>query len=436
MSLPRNRALDAAQRKDRVGHLANVLRTARVDGQLSPDELQVFDEIAAGLSAGASEIAEARQVAASDQAPPHYAWTPDAQLANFDDMLMMAMADGRFATEEKAWLEEQGAVLSLSQEEVNQAIQRATRRLARIREQVQARQKAVEPSDLPPGRPAAAGTPPSVPLVRPEGGSRVARPASAVRGSPRATPFGHAERVRPSGESAPLARRAAPPPHRSERLRGPWEARVDPAASAPPPEAVIASDPTSAPVPVPDPDPVPEAVAVAPGTVAEEGGTLLARCVFARGQAEDGEAYCHGLGSEAANPWGCRLAGMPWVPGAKWLSCGGFRDTRTFVFDKGEIARLLEDRLGVAMACPHLDLARAARALSVMPAHAVPGLLWAWRDAAPGEVGVAFTVRSHVQGCAIHQTRRVAAPDPVGDRLLRRILRDSAVPSKGNGVGP
>lgn len=156
--------------------------------------------------------------------------------------------------------------------------------------------------------------------------------------------------------------------------------------------------------------------------------TLLARCIFARGQAEDGAAYCHGLGSAAANPWGCRLAGMPLASGAAWLSCGAFRDRRTFVFDKAQIARTLEGRLGVAAACPHFELARAELALAAFPMHALPGPLWVWRDAAPGETGVHLPDRTYVHGCAVNRVRHVAAPDPVGERLLRRLLRDAGAP--------
>jgi uncharacterized tellurite resistance protein B-like protein len=388
--------MDGLTRRDRIGYLANVLRIAHADGELSGTERHVFDEVAARLGANASEIAGARQILFSGEVEVQQAGNPASQLANYDDMLVMAMSDGRLEDAEKLNLEESASVLGLSQADVNMALRRAANRLAAIRERLP-----VAPSL--PDREEAVHTPPTPPT-----GTRTERGFSSAK--------------------PPVRKTVAP--HLSERMKGPWEPRharppaePEAQASAPPPAPAEATlPPTPSPPPAPEPMPPPEPTPV------PSAETPLARCMLARERATDGPTYCYGIGTTAANPWGCRLACMPLMPGAEWLACGTFRDGHNFVFDRERITQLLEQNLSTASTCPHLCLTQVMRTLAAFPARAMPGPLWTWRDAASDEPGTTLPQRSYVHGCAVNTMHRVAAPAPVGDALLRRLLRDTHAP--------
>ena len=205
--------------------------------------------------------------------------------------------------------------------------------------------------------------------------------------------------------------RPSPPPLKPPaRAASPALPRRDEPRPAPP-------DPPAAPTPADDargePAPSPPAPA-APWKA----------CARRRADAPDAACYCFGAPEGPLNPWGCRLAGMPWDDGAAWFRLGRFRDAETFVFDRDAIGARLRQRLAAAAGCPFLLPGFAQSVLEVFPSRAT--LCGRWRPHAapaadPGAPRV--TVRTYPHGC-VRQTRVPAdGLTPAGDRDARLLIR-------------
>ncbi len=413
--------MSTLSRQDKCHYLANVMAIAQADGVVSLEESQVFQDIAMRLQAGASDMAEARRRMEGEEFQFVLPEDPLARLANFEDMIMMALADGRLHHHESRLLEDLAGALRFSQADVNLAKHRAQDRLFRL---------LATPPPAPPPIPGVAGTVASRPPAERRKTARNDQPRSAEKKSP--APVRREEparrRPRPVDTPAPMIAapwqteprvEPAPPPAPSPMPSTPAAPPPVPAAATPeapaepPPEPVSAETPAS---PGPDAAPVP---AETPAL------SVLELCMQARAAATDPEAYCFGRHVAEPNLWGCRLAEMPMTAGADWLACGQFRDERTFAFDRTEIRRLLEKRLEIAAGCPHLHKHHIRRALAAFPERAVAGPYWTYRPAADPDAGMAVVTREYIHGCPVTRRLKAVCLDPVGDGAARRILRDA-----------
>lgn len=382
--------------EQRAGYLANVLAIARADGRVGPDELRVFDAVAHRIKASAADKVYAHTLTEGGQYRFLILDDLTTRLANLEDMLLMGLADGAVQPAESAPLEKLTAALGFSQVDVDMALRRATGRLSKLLKHP------------------VAGAPAPPPLPAP---ARSAAPVRATLASLKASL--HRKPGTPSAPRAP-----------TQMIVAPWASkRSTPeaiAAGAAAESAPVTSVPVLS-VPVPPPEaPAPQAQSVeAPPDAALE-TPLWRRCMAARAHAADPDAYCHGLLTDDPNVWGCRLAGMPLMPGADWLACGAFRDARTFVFDHEAIRDLLRERLTAAGDCPHLDAGRVARALAAFPDRASPGPRWMYRRATSEDGdGLPVTQTTYVHGCPVLAQLTARCLDPLGDGAGRRIRRDA-----------
>jgi hypothetical protein len=380
---------------DKKGYLANILAIALADGTASPEELRLVQSIAQRIGAGPADLAEARLRAERGGYRLVMMGDPPARLANFEDMLMVGLADGRIAESESGPMEALAASMKFNQIDIDMALRRAQFRLARL---------------MPKSQSAAATTPPPPPVPPRTPPSRAAKAMQ--------------ERLRtmtPPRSREPMARRSTP------------RAAVDhtPAPMLTAPWQKKAGEPAS--FPAPEPDLSPEAGAGTeaegppmPPPVAAEIGTPLSirdACILARAATDDPDGYCHGLHTGDPNPWGCRLAEMPLAAGADWLTCGRFRDDRTFIFDRAALTEMLAERLTIAAGCPHLDLDRVRRALEALPSRAVSGLRWSHRTAATAEHGTEVSIQRYIHGCPLTERILAECMDPATPEAAQRIVR-------------
>ncbi len=392
--------MSTAPSTDKIAYLANVMAIARADGMVTPAEQRVYQAIATRIGADPSEMAEARQRADSQDFHLTVMSDPPSRLANLEDMLMMGLADGNLDEKESMPLEKLAMGLKFTQMDVDMALRRAQVKLSKL-----------TAIDTPATAPADASadrrimTPRAAVASRTRQQPQLTRTRETVR---RTTPRRQVEHV-----LAPM-------------LTAPWQKKTATvaAAMAPPDDA-----PLDAPAAVIETNGLNGFVATASGSDRfsdEEPLSLRDACIQERAGAADPEAYCHGLHTGDPNVWGCRLAEMALTAGADWLSCGRFRDARSFVFDREAIAKLLEERLAIAAGCPHLRMDQIARALAAFPSKATPGPRWTYRRAATPDSGFEVEQREYIQGCPLTQRFRAECMDPVGTGEVRRILRDAA----------
>ncbi len=161
---------------------------------------------------------------------------------------------------------------------------------------------------------------------------------------------------------------------------------------------------------------------VAESTLQNELPDVLA-CAACREASGEGSSYCFGAQTGELNVWGCKLLGMPWLPGAEWLTLGAFHGDESFEFDRGAIGEALADAMEGVAGCPYFNDAVALMALAELPRAASLFGRWALRESSRGEK---VQTMEYLHGCGIRRECRATGVDPVGPqqaaKLIRRIL--------------
>jgi uncharacterized tellurite resistance protein B-like protein len=406
-------AMNRLSTETRRAYLANVIAIARADGEPGAGEARVLEAVAERVGATPSDVAEARKMTETEIYRFAVMADPPLRLANFEDMLMVGMADGRINAAESVPLDKLAKVLNFSKLDVNMALQRAKGRLARATPPAVAR-----PSLAPPPVPSRA-TVPSVPARR-----TVPPPLAAD-----AAPDDERAARKLRWKNVPQRRAALKPREPTPMITVPWQV----AAAAPPSPAQaerssdayeLAEDIEE----IEDRQAAGESAAEPTEETAETAqvqSSIRDLCMRAREASSHPDGYCYGTACGETNVWGCRLAEMPLTPGADWLVHGRFRDERAFVFDRDAIGALLEERLAIAAGCPYLRLQQAERSLAAFPLRAVPGRHWKYRPASSRNEGLPVSWREYVHGCPVTRHVRAVCMDPVDDGAARKILRDS-----------
>ena len=379
-------------RSERAAYLANVLSIARSHDPVDRREAIAVRAAAERVGADPSDLLAAKKLLGDGTYGLRYLARPSDRMANMQDMVMVALADGRTTNEETDPIEKLAKVMNFSQADMDMLVQRAEGELQRALRDAEAEEKrASRPLfDSPGTSHAGGGTQPEILQPPP---------------------------LAPETELPP----EPPPPPEAGELLEPGEVRMPavgvPATRKPPPLKRQPSRPAAKPEPAP---------------AASE--SRLQRCIRAHDRSAHPRAYCFGAGGGAINPWGCRLANMDWRPGAEWLALGAYRDDRTFVFDKDAIRERLETELAEASVCPHLKIDYIKEAIDVFPDRA--GLIGRWRHraVAAGTPGAqSLTIRKYVQGTPITRRAIARGVDPVETReavkLIRKATRRSGAPS-------
>lgn len=349
---------------DKATYLANVLSVAKSDGKDTREEARVFQAIAERIGAEQRHFMAAQRLLRKGRYSLGYVRSRPLRMANVQDMVMIALADGTLEDEESKPIEGFAAQLRLDQQEMDKLVNRARSEL----EEVLAAEEA-PPSKQPfdsPGE-AAGAPPPSVPQSEPE-------PPPVPEPEPEPEP------------EPPTADLEPQPEEEIEKKEPPEEIQ---------------------------------------GIMAE--ASAVEACIRAHDASEEPRSYCFGACSDTINPWGCRLAQMNWEIDEEWFELGNWRDDATFEFDRDAIREKLEENLAAASICPHLKKDYVEAAIKALPTVASIWGRWQHRESDIGIPGArSVSVNEYVHGVSVTAERIVRGVDPVGRReALKLIVRAS-----------
>ncbi|MBT3293713.1 MAG: TerB family tellurite resistance protein [Verrucomicrobia bacterium] len=357
---------------NRPAYLANVLCIAKVGGEVAATESLVLRSIIHSIGGTRDDVAAAGDMLADGHYQLQVPEAPGERLANLQDMIMVALADGHISPMESAPIEKMAKAMGYAQADMDLAVQRAKNALKRVGRKPSAYTDESAPPPIPapppPPRPASKPVPKPVPIPKPKPEKKPPTPAV-----PPPTPV-------PDEAVAALA-----PDATTEDREAPTE------------------QPSSAPMALP---------------------ADVEACMKCRAASEHPETYCFGMPDGPMNPWGCRLSRMPWEPGAPWMGLGHFRDDAIFIFDKHAIAESLTAHLATVLSCPHLDTEFTEAAFDSLPERAHIGPRWQYRPADSADPdAVTVTTTHYLHGCAVSATLSVDGVDPIGTRDAMRIIR-------------
>lgn len=441
-------------RDEKIGYLANVFSIATVDGEVSAAERVVLESIADRLGVDASILQAAKNLLEAGGAYRlRILSSPSDRMANVEDMVAVAMADGRMDERETGPIERITEAMRYAQADMDMVVARAEARLMRLRK--------VRPDLAPAGGEAAAGPARRSAGRGSRGPSRGSRPPPVPVRPPRPV-------QPPAPPSKPAA--AAPPPARATAS----VVEAEPAPEPPPSEPVARVPERGVAIAVADDrsllyrfvaqrlksaaesgcyaragdtwhygvwpqDRVADALALAvvakplPKRACFLEGCEMAwedvfdasECAAARRASEHPAEYCFGVDEGILNPWGCRLASMGWSGFSDWFRLGRFESDDVYDFDKEAVRTELGKRLECARSCPFLRRAYADAAVSRLPDRVRPRGGWRLREAVGGSPGRRVETREYVHGCALRSDLQADAITPTGVRTAVRIVRQA-----------
>lgn len=114
---------------ERVSYLANVLSIAGVSGRVTDAEMVALRQAAERVGATARDAAAARQLLNTGHFEPALMRDQDIRIANLEDMLAVAFADGQIEDGESEPIEKLAAAMNYSQTDVDAAVRGAQLRL-------------------------------------------------------------------------------------------------------------------------------------------------------------------------------------------------------------------------------------------------------------------------------------------------------------------
>ena len=117
-------------REERIIYLGNVVHVAGADGEVSPREGEAIERVREDLGAPADDLAEALQsVARGDHGIAPVGRFSD-RVRNLEDMVFVAVCDGRFSGAEKPEVVSFAKEVGVSQAQVNRILKEAKDRLS------------------------------------------------------------------------------------------------------------------------------------------------------------------------------------------------------------------------------------------------------------------------------------------------------------------
>lgn len=451
---------------EKVAYIANVLTIAGADDVVTLQEKLVIKRIIKKIQADSSVVEEATRLIASGDYKLKPLGTPRQRSANIEDMIMVALADGKLSPSEIKPIEKITDLLGYVQADMDMMVKRAQAGLKRIVKSETAKRTVKKPEPRrTTSRKARKG---SFQHVKPRETMRTPRPARA-RTLPERQPA-EPEKTRPvipameKKETLKPAQQPQPssPPKPEKRFQPPdIGIMIEFCSSSSPlltrdlrafesadesgdyewqgekwhygiwltdsPDALASTSITVSKLP---------RRRVHINGVETPWNRVFGFCACARMKAmsEHPAEYCFGLGSDELNTWGCRKADMNWSAAGEWFVCGAFKSEDVYIFDKEEIAKRLQENLGPYQFCPHLNWSYIQSAMDAMPGKVKVWGRWQFRETdTPGKGAVSRNIRRSVHGCTYTDNRLVEGVVPVGIRGGLKIIRQAV---KNSGYEP
>ncbi len=117
-------------RDERIVYLANVARVAGADGKVSPREGEAIERVRVELGARRDDLAEALHAVAHGRHSISPVGRLSEQIRNLEDMVFVAVCDGRLSGEEKPEVLGFAGQVEISQDQLNRILQEAKRRVS------------------------------------------------------------------------------------------------------------------------------------------------------------------------------------------------------------------------------------------------------------------------------------------------------------------
>lgn len=144
--------------------------------------------------------------------------------------------------------------------------------------------------------------------------------------------------------------------------------------------------------------------------------------------------YCFGLDEKRLNIWGCKQARMEWAEWASWFSYGAFKkrgllNTQVvFEFDKSRIRHDLQTNLYRFRYCPYINLKLIDAVVDAFPSEVTPSIKGPWtykRDYAEAPGAIKVKVREEHNGYAYTDEYYSSSVSPKSVSLGVDILKQA-----------
>ncbi len=155
----------------------------------------------------------------------------------------------------------------------------------------------------------------------------------------------------------------------------------------------------------------------------------FAWCLRQRQSSFNATLYCFGADEKRFNPWGCKQLRMDWAEWEEWFSYGTFKGKDRFVFDKERIAHEVERAAHPFRFCPMLRKALIAAVLEELPneVRILESDGWTYRkqyNEAPGAIKV-VQKRDYGNGMTSTEEFYAIGAAPVGFGVAQGMLRSA-----------
>jgi uncharacterized tellurite resistance protein B-like protein len=117
-------------REERITYLGNVVQVAGADGEVSPREGEAIERVRKELDASADDLAEALQSVARGTHSIAPVGRFSDRIRNLEDMIFVAVCDGRFSGEEKPEVVSFAREVGVSQTQLNAILKEARERVS------------------------------------------------------------------------------------------------------------------------------------------------------------------------------------------------------------------------------------------------------------------------------------------------------------------
>ncbi|MCK5850699.1 MAG: hypothetical protein KAH23_07255, partial [Kiritimatiellae bacterium] len=348
-----------------VIYLANVLSIACSDGKITPDEDKILKSIASRIGADVNTVEQAKKLLIKGNYVLQPLKVTTDRVRNIEDMVMVAMADGKLGESEAAPIEQFTDMLGITQKEMDSIVARAQAKLQEDTEAIRytKRRVARKAKTVSPPPPLPEVVPPPLPPlpVSTKVEQHVVEKKQKLHSLSK--PSGHHQRKK---QKKPEDRR----PVSKDQYKPPADGLVITFSGSSSDVMTVALDALRS---APESGEHrtssgklyygiwPDANLVKATGVALAIAGLLSRKVYVNGEevswddlfaftrcavkriaSDNPVEYCFGCYDESLNIWGCRQAGMDWSETAEWFALGSFKDADGFIFDKNAISAMPE----------------------------------------------------------------------------------------------
>ena len=433
-----------------VIYLANVLSIACSDGKITPDEDKILKSIASRIGADVNTVEQAKKLLIKGNYVLQPLKVTTDRVRNIEDMVMVAMADGKLGESEAAPIEQFTDMLGITQKEMDSIVARAQAKLQEDTEAIRytKRRVARKAKTVSPPPPLPEVVPPPLPPlpVSTKVEQHVVEKKQKLHSLSK--PSGHHQRKK---QKKPEDRR----PVSKDQYKPPADGLVITFSGSSSDVMTVALDALRS---APESGEHrtssgklyygiwPDANLVKATGVALAIAGLLSRKVYVNGEevswddlfaftrcavkriaSDNPVEYCFGCYDESLNIWGCRQAGMDWSETAEWFALGSFKDADGFIFDKNAISAMLEKRLRHVAICPFLSRACMSAALEKLPRTIKAKSGWRFSEVAGDATkSVLRTVTENVHGCLYSYEAQVNGMVPANEYEAIRLIRGAA----------